>query len=236
MTRARALMKICVVVSVLLLLAAGVDKLINSRTVQVFGEHTVRVETLEKVIALTFDDGPTCGDLDAVLAAMGDVKGTFFVNGQQMQDCSDGAHKLVEAGHELGNHTWSHRAMVLVTPEMVEREIVPTDELIRAAGHGGEILVRPPYGKKLFVFPWWLAEHDRHTVMWDVSAETWDGQEQTPQGIADDTVARAREGSIVLLHPWDGRDATQEAIALVIETLREEGFRFVTLSELLAEE
>ena len=214
-----ALVVVCVLALVVLAGFAVGYKLMNSRQFMLFGEMTNRVETDEKVVALTFDDGPSCADLDAVLDAMGDVRGTFFLNGRPMSECPDGAEQLLAAGHELGNHTQTHRAIVFLTPSEVEDEILPTDQALREAGVEGEILFRPPYGKKLLVLPWWLAEHDRHTAMWDVSAETWTDTPQTAQEIADLTLAAVAPGSIILLHPWDGRTQTQEAIPLIIDGL-----------------
>lgn len=216
-------------------LIAGGYKLMNSTTFQLFGGLTSHVQTDRKVVALTFDDGPTCADLPAVLAALGEVKATFFVVGEQAEACPDGLRTLVAAGHEIGNHTWTHRRMVFVTPDDIAREIDPTDAAIRAAGYTGDILVRPPYGKKLLMFPWWLHDHGRSTITWDVAVEDYaaDAAPQDAATIARLTVDAVRPGSIVLLHPWNGRVPTQQAIPLVIAQLKGAGYTFATVSELL---
>lgn len=211
----------------------GGYKLMTSRTFQLFGGLTERVETPRKVVALTFDDGPTRPDVDAVITAVGGEKATAFVNGMSAEQCPVGARRLVAAGFELGNHTWDHRRMVMVTPQIVADEIESTDAQIRAAGQTGEITFRPPYGKKLVVLPWWLSRHDRHTIMWDVSPETWDGPPQDADTITRGVVSQVRPGSIVLLHPWNGRTETQRALPAIIKELRGQGYTFVTVSELV---
>ena len=122
--------------------------------------------------------------------------------------------------------------MVLLSPGTVAREVGRTDEQIRAAGYHGDVVFRPPYGKKLAVLPWWLHRHHRSTITWDVSVETWDGTAQDAETIADETVDAVCPGSIILLHPWDGRRATQQAIPLVISRLREQGYTFVPVEDL----
>lgn len=108
-----------------------------------------------------------------------------------------------------------------------------TDAAIRQAGHRGTIDFRPPNGKKLVVLPWWLHQHHRRTITWDVAVEAWDGSRQDAATIVRQTVARVRPGSIVLLHPWNGRRTTQQAISMVVEQLRAQGYTFVTADDLL---
>lgn len=226
-----------IVVVLLFALTSGIYgyQLMNAETYQLFGGLTARVETSDKVVALTFDDGPTCDQADAVRAALGDTAATFFVIGKDAAKCPEALGSLVASGHELGNHTQTHHRMIFVSPSDVAAEIEPVDALIRGAGQGGDIPVRPPYGKKLVVFPAWLAAHGRHTVTWDVAVETFgDGAPMDAATIASRTVAQVRPGSIVLLHPWNHRPQTVAAIPLVIEQLRAQGYRFVTVSQLLA--
>ncbi len=207
----------------------------NAWSFQLFGGLTSRVDSHERRVALTLDDGPTEGDVQPILTALAarGVRATFYVNGSDCRAALGSCRALVAAGHELGNHGYDHRALVFVTPAMVADQVQRTDEQIRAAGHRGDITFRPPYGKKLLILPWWLREHDRRTVTWDVAVEQWSGPatEQSAEQIADATVAGVRPGSIVLLHPWNGRRATQQAIPRIVDRLTAQGYRFVTVSE-----
>ncbi len=221
-------------VVLILILAVVVDKGSNSRQFQAFGELIKRVNTTEKVVALTFDDGPTPGDTENVLQILADedVTATFFLCGFAIDEHPAQAREIVDAGHQVGNHTWSHRRMRFVSPDEVRTELEDTDEAIRAAGYRGSIDFRPPYGKKLFVLPWMLQERGTRTITWDVSPEDFTGKTQTAEQLRDIVMEAVRPGSIILLHPMDGRTTTQTATALIIGSLKQEGYRFVTVDEL----
>ena len=207
----------------------------KSTTHQMFGTIVDRVETDRKVVALTFDDGPTDYAADEILAALGPTKATFFLMGAAMNDSPAVAPQLVVAGHELGNHTFHHERMVLKSPHFVAQEIESTDRLIRAAGWKGPILFRAPFGKKLIGLPWYLAQHDRIHVTWDVAPDSAPNADRRADLIVDEVLTHARPGSIILLHPWyHGREQTRAAIAPIIAGLRARGYDFVTASELLA--
>lgn len=222
----------------LVLVLAGGYRLMNSRTLQLAGRLVDRVDTAEKVVALTFDDGPT-GEADAetIMGTLADrgVEATFYLNGNGIEQFPGVAARLVESGHELGNHTWSHPRMVLLPPAEIARQVDATDRVIRQAGYDGEITFRPPYGKKLLTLPLYLAATQRTTVTWDVEADSEDGAgtEHSAQELAAATVAGTGPGSIILLHPWHGRTATQQAIGMIIDDLHRQGYRFVTVSELI---
>lgn len=224
-----------------LLLAAvaalvGTRALAKSRTVQLFGNLVARVPTEERIVALTFDDGPTPDVVDSIVAALAarDVRATFFVTGAQLADAPEAGRKLVAAGHELGNHTWSHRRMVPVSATTVRAEIEPTDSLIRATGHRGPIYFRPPYGYKLLALPWYLARNDRTTVTWDVEPDSYDDVAATSDGIVRHVLAEVRPGSIILLHPWYRSRATSlAAVGPLIDSLRARGYVVAPVRELL---
>ncbi|WP_403020572.1 polysaccharide deacetylase family protein [Salinibacterium sp. GXW1014] len=210
-------------------------RLIPSRTTQLAGELVHRVDTDDRVVALTFDDGPTDADAAAVLDALAErgVLATFYLNGREIVANPDAMQRIIAEGHEIGNHTWSHRSMTFVTLDTVAEEVESTDTAIRAAGYKGPVTFRPPFGNKLLTLPLYLARHDRLTVTWDVSSEDFSGAEQSSADIVDGIIATTRPGSIILLHPWFGRTASLEAIGEVIDRLAAEGYRFVTVSELL---
>ena len=210
-------------------------RLIPSRTTQLAGELVHRVDTDDRVVALTFDDGPTDADAAAVLDALAErgVLATFYLNGREIVANPDAMQRIIAEGHEIGNHTWSHRSMTFVTLDTVAEEVESTDTAIRAAGYKDPVTFRPPFGNKLLTLPLYLARHDRLTVTWDVSSEDFSGAEQSSADIVDGIIATTRPGSIILLHPWFGRTASLEAIGEVIDRLAAEGYRFVTVSELL---
>src|ERR1041385_5177528 len=128
---------------------AGVFAYRKSRTHQLFGTIVDRVDTDRKVVALTFDDGPTAYAADEILAGLGTTHATFFLTGFGMIEAPAVAPRLVAAGHEIGNHTFHHDRLVLKSQRYIAEEIEPVDALIRKAGWRGAILFRAPFCKKL---------------------------------------------------------------------------------------
>jgi len=123
--------------------------------------------------------------------------------------------------------------MVLVTPSFVREEIEKTDRLIKEAGYTGEINFRPPYGKKLLALPYYLSRTGRKTIMWDVEPDSKTASDS--RTIIEETRTRVRPGSIILLHVmYSTRQQSLKAVKGIIESLQQEGYRFVTVCELLA--
>ncbi|MGB3483420.1 MAG: polysaccharide deacetylase family protein [Mycobacterium sp.] len=206
----------------------------KSRTFQLAGEIVNRVDTTDKVVALTFDDGPTewtPAVLDTLAAA--DIPATFYLNGTDLDRHPDQGAAIARAGHEIGNHTYTHRRMMFVSGETVADEIERTDEAITRTGYRGPVTFRPPYGKKLWALPHYLSEHGRTTVTWDLEPDS--AGNPTTNQIVQETVETVRPGSIILLHVMlESRAASRAAVPQIIDRLQSEGYRFVTVSELLA--
>jgi peptidoglycan-N-acetylglucosamine deacetylase len=226
------------IAAVALVVGAGAAwRLSSARTVQLFGTLVHRVETTEPVVALTFDDGPTPAATDSILAMLAreGVHATFFFTGAELERNPGLADRFVRAGHELGNHSYSHQRMLLRTPGFIRGEIERTDSLIRRAGHTGPIHFRPPYGKKLVGLPLYLSRTGRTTIMWDVEPDS-DPETGADAGrIAAFVTEKAQPGSIVLLHVmYSSRRESLRAVPEIIRGLKGRGFRFVTVSELLA--
>ena len=211
----------------------------RSRTFQFFGQLIPRVNTSQKIVALTFDDGPTPDATGQILSALAEqrVRATFFVTGAELEKNLGEGKRIVAAGHELGNHTYSHERMVLITPSFVRQEIERTDRLIRDAGHQGEIYFRPPYGKKLFVLPYYLSKTGRKSITWDVEPDSYPEIAANSDKIAEYVLSRTRPGSIIILHAmYPGRSESLKAVKKIVEGLRAQGYSFKTVSELLASE
>jgi peptidoglycan/xylan/chitin deacetylase (PgdA/CDA1 family) len=221
---------------VALLSLAAIYRLARARTVQSFGRLVARAETSERVVALTFDDGPVAARLDDVLGALRSrsVQATFFVTGGDLEAAPEAGRRLVAEGHQLGNHSYSHARMVFRSQDFIRNEIERTDRLIRAAGEQGDILFRPPYCWKLVGLPWFLWRAGRTTVTWDLEPDSYPEVATSPRRIADHVRDRVRPGSIVLLHVWwSSGDASRAAIPMIVDSLRTDGYRFLTLRELL---
>ncbi|MCL6570614.1 MAG: polysaccharide deacetylase family protein [Bacillus sp. (in: Bacteria)] len=206
-------------------------KLMNSRAHQLFGGLTAQVETNQKMVALTFDDGPT-KNVEQLLPLLDkyQAKATFFLIGKEMEDYPEVAQRIVAAGHQIGNHTYSHQRMVFKTPSYIKEEIEKTDQLIREAGYQGEIDVRPPNGKKLIGLPFYLNKHNRDTITWNLEPDSYYTSTADKVNYVKEQI---KPGSIILLHPmYDKTGEEQIAIEGILQVLSDEGYTFVTVNEL----
>ena len=221
----------------LAVVAAGSYWLMDSTTVQLLGDHVARVDTTRRVVALTFDDGPSTMYVNQILAELGrhGVRATFFVIGAQAKADPGALSSLVGARQEIGNHSYGHRRLVFVSTKTVAHEVEAADQVIRAAGYTGPIAFRPPYGKKLLSAPYYLWRHGRTTVMWDVAPDSIAGIAGDPRALTRYVLDNVRPGSIIELHPWSSASsATRDALPGIIAGLRADGYKLVTVSELLA--
>ncbi len=228
--------KIITLLFFLFLSAFGVYWLNRARTIQLFGEIYARVETDQKVVALTLDDGPN-EKIDTVLAILKshNVKASFFPIGNLMEKDLSPIQKIVNEGHELGNHSYTHRILSLRSYETIRQEIEPTDKLLREAGYIGDIHFRPPYGMKIFMLPFYLKQNNRKTIIWDVSPEGDPKLNEDADKLSQFVIDQTTNGSIILLHPMnDGREASLHSLDPIIRGLKAKGFVFKTVSELLA--
>ena len=219
----------------LLLALAATYWLMNARCFQLVGDLVCRGDGTRSQVALTFDDAPLPHTTEAVLATLAEkrVRGTFFAIGAQLAAQPQLAQRIAAAGHQLANHSWSHPRFLLKSPAFIARELDDTQAQIRAAGYRGKVFFRPPYGKKLLGLPWALARRGITTVMWDVDADRF--RAQGAEAMAAQTVAAARPGSIILLHPFCAEECATDRAALpqIIDGLRARGLEPVTVAKLL---
>lgn len=190
-------------------------------------------------MALTFDDGPADGKTEDILAVLNEhnIKATFFLVGKAIEENLDEAYLIVAEEHEIGNHSYSHKRMIFKSQEFISREIEETNRLIEKTGYKGLIHFRPPYGKKLISLPYYLSETGIKSITWDVAPENNLPADSSPTEIASYVVTRVQPGSIVLLHVmFQSRKNSLTAVPLIIKGLKARGYKFVTVSELLAHE
>lgn len=219
------------------LFLCGVFLLINSRTVQLFGDIVPHVETTERIVALTFDDGPepekTWKLLD--MLKLHNVKATFYPIGKESERYPVETKAIISEGHEIGNHSYSHSWLAFANYRFVKKDIERADEVFRRAGYEGRTTFRPPYGDKFYTLPRYAKDSDRITVMWDVNPDDQPSVAGDSQKIAEYVIRKVSPGSIILLHPtYEHHNASLYAIEPIIEGLHRDGYRFVTVSELLS--
>jgi peptidoglycan/xylan/chitin deacetylase (PgdA/CDA1 family) len=223
------------IIAIFLILAALVAtwRLAKNPRYQLFGELLYRVETTDKVIALTFDDGPSPQNTEELLELLKEknVPATFFMIGKNLDQYPEIAKKVFLAGHQIGNHTYSHERALFSGPDYFRDEIKKTDILIRNLGYNDEIVFRPPFGKKLISLPWVLKDLKKLTVTWDVESE--DTETQDVEILKKHVLGKVRPGSIILFHDgFSRKDGTLAAVRSLIDDLRAQGYQFVTVNDL----
>jgi peptidoglycan-N-acetylglucosamine deacetylase len=229
------LLLVALVPAVGLLVLFGVHQLARSRTFQLFGRLVAETQPRERIVALTLDDGPSDAIADSlidVLRAHG-AHATFFLIGRELAASPEAGAKLVAAGHELGNHTWSHARLIFKTTPRLRAEIERTDSLLRAVGQRDPIWIRPPYGYKLAGLPRYLERNGRTTVMWSIEPDSYADVAESSTGIVRHVLDRVRPGSIILLHPWyASRRTSRAAIGPLVDSLHARGYRVETVGAL----
>lgn len=201
---------------------------------QVFGELVNHVDTKEKVVALTYDDGPNPPYTNQLIGILerNQIKATFFVVGNIIEKHRATVRLVLSKGHELGNHSYSHQKMTSENPSFIRSEIEKTDQLLRQLGVKEEIHFRAPYGRKFLVLPYLLAKMNKKNILWNVNPN--DYKAPSSEVIENYVLEHVTPGSIILLHDGGGdRSGTVTATESLIKKLGERGYRFKTVSELM---
>lgn len=196
--------------------------------------HSYRsVSVSEPYIAITFDDGPH-GTLTPKLLDMlkeRGIKATFFLIGQNAQQYPDIVQRIHNEGHEIANHSWSHPALNKCSPEKFRREIEDTNAAIKAAIGVNPTLIRPPYGATNASLDRTLDEkYGMKVILWSVDPMDW--KYRHSERVANYILKHAKPGDIILSH--DIHPTTVAAMPTIFDTLLARGFKFVTVSQLLA--
>lgn len=191
----------------------------------------VSVKPTNRVVALTFDDGPwpvyTSKTLDVLKAE--NVHATFFMIGRNIRNYPALAKRVVAEGHAVGNHTWNHPAR----PRGARSEIVRTDAIFKKTLGITPTLFRPPYGKLRNGLADVAKQQGKAVVLWSADSSDWN--RGTKSSIYANSLLHIRPGSIILLHDGGGnRASTVAALPDIIASLHARGYRFVTVPELLA--
>lgn len=218
---------------------------VRGRSSQFFGPSFYRGPGRRRSIALTFDDGPSPGtQLLLAYLASNSIRATFFQCGANVLRHPQIAREVHRGGHEIANHTFSHPRLPprlgwqtnLRRPSAVFREFARTQEAIGSMVGVQPTLLRPPYGLRWFGLRAAYRELGLREVMWTVIGRDW---ELPSVAITDLVLRHASAGGIICLH--DGRETqpnpdisqTLDAVRLIVPALRDRGYTFETVSDLL---
>lgn len=185
-------------------------------------------------IALTFDDGPSPTYTPQVLAILNryGIHATFFVIGSQAAAYPDLVRQDYQQGNPVGNHSWSHPDLLQLAPAQVRSQLQTTSNAIQAATGVKPTLFRPPYGNTNSVIQSIASSLGLSTILWSVDPKDWSlpGTSVIVSRVLNST----HNGSIILLHEGGGdRSQTMAALPTIITTLKQRGFQFVTIAQMI---
>ncbi|MGM0867564.1 MAG: polysaccharide deacetylase family protein [Bacillota bacterium] len=191
-------------------------------------ENKEPVKEDKKKVAITFDDGPHPQYTQAILDILKayNARATFFVLGSRVDFYPDITKRIVEEGHEIGNHTWNHKDLTTLSPEAINEELEKTNDAVKKATGLEPQIMRPPYGainnqiESLLEFP---------SILWSI--DTLDWQSHNPNAIISIVEEETKDGSIILMH--DIHESTVNSLETVLSFLQEQGYELVTVSELM---
>lgn len=202
------------------------------------GEIVWEVPTQDKLIALTFDDGPDPVQTPEILALLQqyEAKATFFVLGKWAEKFPQLVMQEQQEGHEVANHTFAHTYAVRTTGAGAYiRDMEAAEQSILSAGAPRPLLFRPPGGYYNDMVIQAAKEKGYTIVLWSWHQDTRDWASPGVTAITNKVLKNVRNGDIVLFHDKvEGKSQTVQALARILPKLKEEGYRFVTVSELLA--
>ncbi len=184
-----------------------------------------------KYVALTFDDGPHQTVTDSVLNTLKeyDAKATFFMLGIQVDYYPSLVQRIAEEGHEIGNHTNTHPDLSKVDTSRISKELETTNQRIFEIIGRYPTGFRPPYGAYNDNLVTQATNYNLPIIMWSVDSLDWKTKNAT--SISHEILSMTTNGSIILMH--DIHDATAAALPNVLKNLKNQGYSFVTVSQLL---
>ena len=230
------------IIACFLALCLGAITIFFDQAVLTRGGTTWREPIQEKVVALTFDDGPSQEWTPRILQELrtADVKATFFMLGKHVAEFPEIARQVAEEGHEIGNHTYDHRLLPFSPRTMLPGQVNACEKIIKETTGITTHLFRPPKA--------WLTPSEKRelrelgytVVLWSLNSKDWVNFDD--KYIIAFLLHHIRPGDIILFHDAGGvfgteggsREETVQTIAPLVKKLRERGYRFATVSELMA--
>lgn len=182
----------------------------------------------EKLVALTFDDGPSGRFTRRLLTGLQerDAKATFLLCGYRLEIYPELARRILDEGHEIGLHGYSHKDMAKLSRRELTKELKDTLALLPQGCR--PVFLRPPGGSESSLVSTLAAEMDLALLNWSVDPRDWAVHDAAVVETA--VISQVQDGDVILLH--DLSDSSVDAALSIVDKLQEEGFCFVTVSEL----
>lgn len=208
-----------------------------------YGKEISKINTEAKVISFTFDGGGNADGAEKILETLeeNNIKATFFLTGKFIERYPETTKKIAADGHEIGNHSYSHPYFTKLSEEEMEKEISRNQELLRDLDIEQKPLLRLPYGDRNSSVLNFVSQSGFINIRWTIDSLGWQGAEggMEVQKVQQRVVSKTTPGSIIMMHL--GSDSNKinldsEVLSQIIEELKNNGYNFLRLSELLEEE
>ncbi|MCK9602955.1 MAG: polysaccharide deacetylase family protein [Candidatus Omnitrophica bacterium] len=200
-----------------------------------------RVGGTNKVVALTFDDGPSPEWTPKILDELNKagIKATFFMLGENVERYPEIARRVAEEGHEIENHTYDHRVLIYYKMDELEKEIKEAEKIIKSVTGKTTRYFRPPKAWLTGAEKKKLKEMGYGIVLWTLNSKDWVNFHD--KQITSYILRNIRPGDIILFHDSGGvftteggdRSQTVKTIPRLVRKLKEKGYSFVTIDELI---
>jgi peptidoglycan/xylan/chitin deacetylase (PgdA/CDA1 family) len=218
------------VLATLVLMLSWIAYNIFSIKNSLFLKSTCRIPTKEKIVFLSFDDGPSDQFTPVILNTLkrNNVKALFFCIGQHAELFPDLVCRVSDEGHRIGNHTYRHNWKNAFKPSsIIEAEINHTNNILFEITGSKPNLFRPPFGITNPTIAKALKGTGMHSVGWDI--RSFDTISKDPQKLIRRIGDKLRPGSIILLH--DNREITSRILNELIQTIQNKGYKIVSLAD-----
>lgn len=189
-----------------------------------------------KQVALTFDDGPCKRYTPEILDILNEygIKATFFVVGKNAQQYPEIVLEEYNKGHEIGNHTYSHPNLRGLSAKRISDEITKTQEILSKITGKSPALFRPPGGYLNNDIVDCIGQSNCRPVLWSWRQDTKDWSNTPSEQIVNNILGNLKDGDIILFHDFhSGKSPTPDALRKLIPILINDGYSFVTVSELI---
>ncbi|WVE35511.1 polysaccharide deacetylase family protein [Priestia megaterium] len=186
------------------------------------------IDPTKKVVAMTFDDGPSPSSTNVILDGLKEVNGhaTFFVLGSRVQYYPETIERMVKEGNEVGNHSWDHPQLTRLNEAQVKHQIGDTQALIKQVSGYEPLHVRPPYGAVNANVRRYIGNVG--VTLWDIDPEDWKYR-NVPHSVQA-VMSQAGDGKVILMH--DIYQTSAEAAVEIMKKLHAQGYQLVTISQL----
>lgn len=209
----------------------------RSDVVKFAGDHPglifINGYTGEKVVCLTFDDGPDDQITPQILNILKryHVKASFFFVGNKLDQYPDIVKRAYQEGHLILSHTWNHQQLNLKERQEIRREVQMTEDKLYELIGERPAFIRPPFGEIDGKVTYVIKDNGGKVILWSIDTLDWSQKEKS--NIVTNVTEHVRPGDIILMHCDSDKTETVEALPEIITSLRQKGYQFVDLGEML---